>query len=194
MNIESIYEILADDMPACEAVLSPASAELRAAETACDATRLPWQVASWTACTDACSASAKLWGADCLAQWYSVNANLWGRVGAALAGGEALPAADVSKVQAYRDLLLELYPTRYPALDVAAQLEEKNVGLGATLGWHEKGYFEPFLAACGPEADASKAAAASAPAAVPVAAVASGGAPAGAAGAAAAALLALLAA
>jgi hypothetical protein len=147
---EFIFKVFADKMPACTAVLSPASDEVRAAVRVCRATTLSWEVANWTECTDACRAAAALWGADCFTQYNSALAETWARAGAALAGGEKLPPAEVARIQANMDVLTALLPLRWPALNLSAQVEDTDIALGATTAWWSKAYYRPLLALCAP--------------------------------------------
>jgi hypothetical protein len=197
-HVEAVYKIFADKMPACKGVLDPASAEFNTLQWECyysqlfpcpgvwseDASQEKCHI-TWPVCTDVCLRGNELWGYDCLNQYYSTNAELWTRLPAALAGGEALAPAEVAALQAFRDDLAARWPERWPALDWSKKLAEGDVGLGASIAWWIKGYFGDFSAECG-----ARAVAAAAPAAAPAAA--SGGAR--AASAAASALLALLAA
>jgi hypothetical protein len=182
--VEELAAIYQDDLPSCKGVLFPASAEFKAAQRKCAGG------AWWEAPTECpskglvCAASAPLWGADCLAEYNQNLARVLAAVSAALVGGPALPAADVAKFQAWRDLLTRVYPTIYPPVDVAKFVERGDAVYAAVLETRVKTY-NALATACAASAGAG-------PAPAPATAEAVSGAAAPAAAAAAVLLAALL--
>jgi hypothetical protein len=186
---EALAAIYKDELPACKGVLFPASAEFKAAQSTCLGGAW-WEIP--TECPAkgvACLASAPLWGADCLAEFEENLANkVLFPASAALAGGPAMPAADVAKLQAWRDLLTRTWPAYFPPLDWAAALESGDTAYAAVIGQHAKVH-SAQATACAAAAGAGPAGAAASPAAAGGEAVSGARAP---AAAAAAALLAAL--
>jgi hypothetical protein len=186
--VEAVAAIFQDELPSCKGVLFPASAEFKAAQSKC-AGGAWWEVP--TECPAkglVCAASAPLWGADCLAEYNQNLARVLAAVSAALVGGPALPAADVAKFQAWRDLLTRVYPTIYPPVDVATFVERGDAVCVAVLETRVKMY-NALATACPAGAGPAPAPAA---AAAGGAAAAASGTRAPAAAAAAALLAALL--
>jgi hypothetical protein len=174
---ESVAAIYKDKLPACKDVLFPASAEFKTAQISCAGGAF-WEIP--TECSAACLAAAPLWGADCLAEYYQRIGGVIAATSAALAGGPAMPAADVAKLQAWSDLTARVAPSTWAPLDWAATLESGETAYAAVIGQYAKVY----------KAQATVCAAAAGGAAAAAAEAVSG---ARAPAAAAAALLALLA-
>jgi hypothetical protein len=164
---EAVAAIYKDDLPACKGALFPASAELRAAQSTC-AGGVWWEITAKECPAKGfiCAASAPLWGADCLFEFASTLARVLNETSAALSGGPALPAADVAKFQAWRDLLTRDDPQYWSRLDNAAAMESGddivNADVMTNVGkaWSATATACPPAAASGARAPAAAAAAA----------------------------------
>jgi hypothetical protein len=196
--VEALAAIYKDEVPACKDVLFPSSAEFKAAQSTCAGGawwEIPTECPTKGAASGACLASAQLWGADCHAEFEGNLANnVLFPASTALAGGQAMPAADVAKLQAWRDLLTRTSPSAFPPLDWAAALESGDIAYAAVMDQHAK-MFEAMATVCAAAARASPApapAAAAAGGAAAAAAEVASGARAPAAAAAAVLLAALL--
>lgn len=148
----SYFEVLAtefaDKMQACS-VLRPPSDALRAASKACvDPIKITDPPP--TACPSAaCEALPAAMGADCFAEFWGVSAYVYSAMGAALAGGPALPAAEVPKIQAAIDSTL--VDPKFPRLDLAAKLASGDAALAAVFK-NQGASAKAIAAVCAPKA------------------------------------------
>jgi hypothetical protein len=191
---EAVAAIYKDDLPACKGVLFPASADFKVAQSTCAGGA--WWEFTATECPAKgfiCAAAAPLWGPDCLSEFTGTLARALNEMSAAFSGGPAVPAADVARFQAWRDLLTRDYEAYWPRLDIAASMESGDDIVHADMMTNFGKAWSALATACAAAAGAG-------PAPAPAAAAAGGspaaasGARAPAAAAAAALLLAALAA